>query len=118
MSRYAYYVHPGDQKSVSVVSIMSRFRVTAQFGEKCTESHGNDIGMFKVKVPIFVPRVFAVQCIDGNYPEYLNDLSVINRWSNSRKLNILVQPKFKSKYGHNCIRYQGPRLWNGVDNEF
>ncbi len=30
---------------------------------------------------------------------------------------MLVQPKFNFKYGHNCRRYQGPRLWNGVDNE-
>ncbi len=31
---------------------------------------------------------------------------------------MLVQPKCNSKYGHNCIRYQDPRLWDGVDNKF
>ncbi len=31
---------------------------------------------------------------------------------------MLIQPKFNSKYGYNCIQYQGPRLWNGVVNEF
>ncbi len=28
---------------------------------------------------------------------------------------MLVQTN--SKYGHNCIRYEPPCLWNGVDNE-
>ncbi len=60
----------------------------------------------------------ARQVIDGKYPEYLNDSFVGNRGSNSWKLNMLVQPKFNSKFGHNYIRYQGPRLWNGVDKEF
>ncbi len=62
--------------------------------------------------------LFVEKCIDGKSPEYLNDLFVVNRGSNSRKLNMLVQPKINSKYGHDCIRYQGPSLWNGVDNEF
>ncbi len=60
--------------------------------------------------------LFVEKCTDGKYPEYLNDL--VDRGSNSRKLSMLVQPKFNSKHGHNSIRYQGPRLWNGVDNEF
>ena len=62
--------------------------------------------------------LFVDKCIDGKYPEYLNDSFVVNRESNSRKMNMLVQSKFKCKYGHICIRYQGARLWNGVDNEF
>ncbi len=44
--------------------------------------------------------LFVEKCIDGKYPEYLNDLFVVNRGSDSRKLNMLAQPKFNSKYGH------------------
>ena len=62
--------------------------------------------------------LFVEKCIDGKYPEYQNDLFIVNRGINSRKLNMLVQPKFNSKYGHNCMWYQGPRLWNGIENEF
>ncbi len=42
--------------------------------------------------------LFVEKCIDGTYPQYLNVLFVVNRGSNSRKLNMLVQPKFNSKY--------------------
>ncbi len=34
------------------------------------------------------------------------------------KLKMLVQHKYNSKYGCKCIRYQGPSLWNRVDNKF
>ena len=43
---------------------------------------------------------------------------VVNTGSNSRKLKIVVQPKYNSKYWCKCIRYQGPSLWNRVDNKF
>ena len=36
--------------------------------------------------------LFVEKCMDGKYPEYLNGLFVVNRGSNSRKLNMLVQP--------------------------
>ncbi len=49
---------------------------------------------------------------------YLNDLFAVNTGSNSRKLKMLVQRKYNSKYGFKCIRYQGPSLWNRVDNKF
>ncbi len=63
--------------------------------------------------------LFIEKCIEGKYPDYLNELFVDNRGSNNRKFNMLVQPKFNSKYGHNTIRYQGLRVWNsaGVDIE-
>ncbi len=49
---------------------------------------------------------------------YLNDLFAVNAGSNSRKLKMLVQPKYNCKHGRNCIRHQGPTLWNKVDNKF
>ncbi len=34
--------------------------------------------------------LFVEKCIDAKYPEYLNDLFVVDRGSNSRKLNMLI----------------------------
>ncbi len=61
---------------------------------------------------------FVERCIQGKCRMYLNDLFAVNTWSNSRKLKMLVQPKYNSKYGCKCIRHQGPSLWNRGDNKF
>ena len=45
---------------------------------------------------------------------YLNDLFAINTESNSRKLKMLVQPKYNSKYAYKCIPHQDLILWNRV----
>ncbi len=42
---------------------------------------------------------FVEKCIEGKCPMYLNDLFAVNTGSNSRKLKMLVQPKYNSKYG-------------------
>ncbi len=61
---------------------------------------------------------FVQEYIDGKCPMYLNDLFAVNTESNSRKLKMLVQSKYNSKYGCKCIRYQGPSPLNRVDNKF
>ncbi len=48
----------------------------------------------------------------GNIHVYLNELFAVKTGSNNRKLKMLMQPKYNSKYGCNCIRYQGPSLRN------
>ncbi len=61
---------------------------------------------------------FAEKCIEGKCPMHLNDLFAVTTKSTGRKFKMLVQPKYNSKYGCKCIRYQGPSLWNRVDNKF
>ncbi len=39
----------------------------------------------------------------------LNDLFPANTRSDGRKLKMLVQPKYHSKYGCKCIWCQGPK---------
>ncbi len=35
-----------------------------------------------------------------------------------RKLNLIVQPKFKTvTYGHNTIKYRGSKLWINLPND-
>ena len=48
---------------------------------------------------------------------YLNDLFAVNIGSHNRKVKMLLQPKYNSKYGGNCSRHQSPSLWNRVDNK-
>ncbi len=52
------------------------------------------------------------------YPIYLNDFFEINSGSSSRRLNMLKQPKYNSRYGSNSLWYQGAKLWNAVENSF
>ncbi len=59
--------------------------------------------------------LFVEKCIDGKCPMHL---FAVNTGRNSIKLKMLVQPKYNSKCGCKCIRYQGPSLWNRVDNKF
>ena len=61
---------------------------------------------------------FVEKCIEGKCPMYLSDLFAVNTGSNSRKLKMLMQLKYNSKYGCKCIRYQNRSLWNRVDNKF
>ncbi len=44
----------------------------------------------------------------------------MNGRSRSRKLIVLIQPKYNSKYRFrsNTLRYQGTKLWNEVNNRF
>ena len=57
---------------------------------------------------------FMDKCIKSLCPAYLNDLFHINGGSSSRRINMLMQPKYNSKHGSNSLRYQGAELWNEV----
>ncbi len=56
-------------------------------------------------------KVISFSTLDKNTRLYLNELFAGNTGSK-------MQPNYNSKYGCKCIRYQGPSLWNRVDNKF
>ncbi len=69
-------MHPRDPTFRPIGSMMSRFWVTAQFWEKCTEWPQNDLDMFKVK-DIYMHNIYIheaqifVSFYDESFSRYL-----------------------------------------------
>ena len=79
----------------------------------------------KAQRPImYVQRLRSIltevyKCINKLGPRYLHEMFILKD-ANYESWNILklYQHKFKYiSYGYTCIRYQGSKLWNSLDNE-
>ena len=59
------------------------------------------------------------KCTHNLAPSYLRDLFEFrNELTTTRSKNYIIQPKVRTtRYGLNSLRYDGARIWNGVNNE-